>query len=314
MRFFVPPPLIGIFTFLIYTLNTFFWAVPLLAVALLKWIIPLTGWRRFSSRLINGCASRWIDVNNLNLQVTRKIRWDVEGVAELDPNGWYLVLANHQSWVDILVLQKVFQRRIPLLKFFLKKELVWVPVLGLAWWALDFPFMKRYSRAYIDKHPEKNGKDVEITRRACRKFRTIPVSIMNFVEGTRFTPEKHRLQQSPYSHLLKPKAAGTALVLSAMGEEIHRILNVTIAYPEGRRSFWEFLCGGTTEIKVRIEPLEIGQELLGDYFHDPEFRDRFQNWLNGLWREKDLLLDELLGFRRPVGCLDTIADHREIGG
>jgi 1-acyl-sn-glycerol-3-phosphate acyltransferase len=167
-------------------------------------------------------------------------------------------------------------------------------VLGLAWWALDFPFMKRYSKAYLEKHPEKTGKDVEITRKACRKFQTIPVSIMNFVEGTRFTPRKHLGQSSPYAHLLRPKAAGIALVLATMGERIHRILNVTIAYPQGEKGFWAFLCGGINEIKIRLEALPIDGELMGDYFQDSEFRAGFQEWLNDLWKEKDLLLDGLL--------------------
>ncbi len=67
----------------------------------------------------------------------------MQGVDSLHQRGWYLVSSNHQSWVDILVLQRIFHGRIPFLKFFLKQELIWVPVIGLAWWALDFPFMKR---------------------------------------------------------------------------------------------------------------------------------------------------------------------------
>ena len=56
--------------------------------------------------------------------------WDVEGVETLDRSEWYLVLANHQSWVDIAVLQRIFHRKIPFLKFFIKKELLWLPILG----------------------------------------------------------------------------------------------------------------------------------------------------------------------------------------
>lgn len=49
--------------------------------------------------------------------------------------------------------------------------------------------MKRYSRAYLLRHPERRGKDVETTRRSCEKFRLHPTTIVNFVEGSRFTQE-----------------------------------------------------------------------------------------------------------------------------
>jgi 1-acyl-sn-glycerol-3-phosphate acyltransferase len=137
--------------------------------------------------------------------------WDVQGIAGLDPRGWYLVNCNHQSWADILVLQHLLTHRIPLLKFFLKQQLLWVPVMGLAWWALDFPFMRRHSEEVLKAHPELRGKDQEATRLACEKFSLIPTSVMNFCEGTRFTPTKHQRQQSPYRHLLRPKAGGIAL-------------------------------------------------------------------------------------------------------
>jgi 1-acyl-sn-glycerol-3-phosphate acyltransferase len=205
-----------------------------------------------------------------------------------------MVLSNHQSWVDILVLQRIFHRKIPFLKFFLKKELIWVPIIGLAWWALDFPFMKRYSQAFLEKHPHLKGKDLETTKKACEKFKTIPVSVMNFAEGTRFMAAKHKLQQSPYKNLLLPKAGGMAFVFQAMGEQLHRIVDVTIAYPGGAKSFWQFLCGKVDEVKVRVRTYPLSGELLGDYFNDSEYRERFQKWLNELWAEKDRQIERML--------------------
>ena len=216
------------------------------------------------------------------------------GSLDLDPVGWYLVMANHQSWVDILLLQNIFHARIPMLKFFLKKELIWVPVLGLAWWALDFPFMKRYSKAFLEKHPHLRGKDIEITRRACRKFKTVPVSIMNFVEGTRFTPQKHRRQASPYTHLLRTKAGGVAFVLAAMGEQLHTILDITIAYPRGTGSFWDFICGKIPEVRIDVRSMPVEPSLIGNYAMDESFRNRFQTWLNTLWADKDARMDRML--------------------
>jgi 1-acyl-sn-glycerol-3-phosphate acyltransferase len=271
--------------FLLYAINTIFWSMVLFVVAVLKLSIPVTGWRELCSRAMDGIGTIWIFFNNCNTRLFNEIRWDVSGTDKLEPNRWYLVLANHQTWVDILVMQKIFFRKIPFLKFFLKKELFWVPVLGLAWWALDYPFLERSSSTL---------KDIETTKRACEKFRKVPVSIMNFVEGTRFTMEKHSEQHSPYSHLLKPKAGGIALVLATMGEQLHSILDVTIAYPEGAKGFWAFLCGEVSEIKVRVESLPIDKEVSGDYFQDREFRKRFRNWLNALWDQKDKTLAALL--------------------
>ncbi len=293
MLSFLPGTLLGCLSFLMYLFNTLFWMIPIFLMTFLKLLIPIKSWRKICSILIDGCATGWISVNCFHQRLTNKTRVEVQGLEGLSLNQWYLVLSNHQSWVDILVLQKIFNRKIPFLKFFVKKELIWVPIMGLLWWALDYPFMKRYSSAFIAKNPHLKGKDIEITRKACEKFRTIPVSIMNFVEGTRFSIEKHLRQKSPYKNLLKPKAGGTAFVLASMGEHLHKILNVTIVYPYGDKTFWKFLCGKVGEIRVKIESLPISKELLGDYFNDSEFREYFQNWLNALWIEKDRCIENL---------------------
>jgi len=219
----------------------------------------------------------------------------------LKTDHWYLVNCNHQSWVDILVLQHVFNRRIPLLKFFLKQQLIWVPVMGLAWWALDFPFMRRHSEAYLKKHPEMRGKDQQTTRQACEKFALIPTSVMNFMEGTRFTPAKHLRQQSPYRYLLKPKAGGMATALGAMGEKFHSILDVTLVYPNGTPNFWEFLCGRLEHVVVRVRQLPVPQQLLdGDYANDPTVRQAYQLWVQQLWTDKDLLIKQVMGSKKQA--------------
>ena len=178
-------------------------------------------------------------------------RFVVDEQAALHRDGHYLVLANHQSWVDIPVLQKCFNRRIPLLRFFLKSQLFWVPLMGLAWWALDFPFMKRYTREQVERRPELAGRDIASTRRACEKFRSIPVAVMNFIEGTRFTPAKHAAQQSPYRHLLKPKSGGVAFVIDAMGDGLQAILDVTIVYPGGRPTLLDLFGDKVAEVHAR---------------------------------------------------------------
>lgn len=292
MLSFLPAYLRGVLSLALYMVNTVFWTILLFVVAFFKFIMPF--WKKNYTWLLTFIADKWILINTFNQKLMNNIRWDVKGLEGLKEDGWYLVLANHQSWTDILVLQRIFHRKIPFLKFFLKKELIWVPFLGLAWWALDFPFMKRYSKAFLDKYPHLKGKDIEITRKACEKFKTLPVSVMNFVEGTRFTPEKHKRQNSPYYNLLNPKAGGVAFVLSAMGEQLHQIVNVTIVYPDGVKSFWDFLCGKIGEIRVRVETLPISREIIGDYVNNSEFRGNFQKWINSVWQQKDMRIDSIL--------------------
>ncbi|MFO7886305.1 MAG: acyltransferase [Desulfobacteraceae bacterium] len=291
---FLPGSVKGTLSLLLYVLNTIVLCSCLFVVALVKLIVPVKGVTRFCNRVLIFISTLWISVNSFNSDLFNRIDWKVSGVENLDMNHWYLVVCNHQSWVDILVLQKVFNRKIPMLKFFLKKELIWVPVLGLAWWALDFPFMKRYSKKYIEKHPHLKGSDLKTTRKACEKFKTIPVSVMNFIEGTRFTDKKHNAQNSPYKNLLRPKAGGIAFVLSAMGESFQQLIDVTIVYPQGADSLWGFVSGRMKKIIVEVEVLPVTSELTGDYFNDEAFKAGFCSRLNALWAKKDMTIETIL--------------------
>jgi 1-acyl-sn-glycerol-3-phosphate acyltransferase len=269
--------------------NTLFWAGPLFAITLLRILMPVKAWQKFCTAIAIAIAECWISVNCFTLQQTQAINWQVMGLEQLDKKHWYFVTANHQSWADILIVQYLLNRKIPMLKFFLKQELIWVPVIGLCWWALDFPFMKRYSQAYLAKHPEKRGQDLLNTQKACEKFKSQPVAIFNFLEGTRFTEDKRQQQNSPYRHLLKPKAGGMAFVLGAMGENLHSLIDVTICYPNNQApSFWQFLQGKTPNLTIEISCEEIPSEFLNkDYANDAVFKQQFQQWVNQLWQQKD---------------------------
>jgi 1-acyl-sn-glycerol-3-phosphate acyltransferase len=292
---FLPSPLVGVIATVLLVLNALFWVPILLFFAALKLAIPIEAVRRRLAPVLLFIAATWISCNSAWMALTQRTSWDVQGIEGLDDRSWYLVNCNHQSWVDILVLQHLFNRRIPLLKFFLKQQLLWVPVMGLAWWALDFPFMRRHSEEHLKKHPEMRAKDQETTRRACERFALIPTSVMNFLEGTRFTPAKHQRQRSPYRYLLKPKAGGIALALNAMGDKFRAILDVTIVYADGAPTFWHFLCGKVKRIVVRVQTVPVPKDLAdGDYAGDPAVRDAFQKWVQQLWLAKDAQIATLL--------------------
>ena len=272
--------------------NTLFFILPLYLLVLLKMLFEGERAQLALSHGLVRIAEFWITINNLIIALFSAIRWQVEGLEGLSKQKWYFVTSNHQSWADILILQRIFNRRIPLLKFFLKQELRKVPLLGDAWWALDFPFMQRHSREEIEKNPQLKGTDLATTRIACEKFSMFPTSVMNFVEGTRFTQEKHDAQQSPYVHLLKPKSGGAAFTLGAMSGQLRNLLDVTIIYPNDvPRTLLAFLGGAQKNIQVIVRHQEIPEwASQGDYENDPEFRQRFQQWLGDLWAEKDALL------------------------
>lgn len=273
--------------------NTLVCFTVMIPFALIKLVLPMRAVRKVTDYALNKIADIWVANNGLWMAAVGHTRWQITGVENFKRSGWYLVSSNHQSWVDILVLQKVFGGRIPLLKFFIKKELIYVPVIGLAWWALDFPFMAR-----------KGGKasatkDLEAARRACEKFRIVPTSVISFLEGTRFTTSKHGGQQSPYQYLLKPKTGGIGMALAVMGEQFDAMLDVTIVYPKGVPTFTDLICGRLSDVIVDVRQIPIPQDLKTDTGRDPGYRARLQAWVNELWIEKDRRIHELAAGFKP---------------
>ncbi|MFC3285370.1 acyltransferase [Litchfieldella rifensis] len=282
----------GIVSMLLLVIVTLFWATPLFALALLKLVTPTRALRRRVLMGLNHLALNWIGTNLWWMRRWLKPRLSVKLPPGLSPHQWWLVISNHRSWTDIFMLQMALHRRIPMPRFFLKRELIWVPIIGLAWWALEFPFMHRYKRDQLEKNPQLARRDREATERMCRRAREMPIAIYNFVEGTRFTPAKRDAQRSPYRHLLRPKAGGTAQVISLMGEHLSGILDVTLRYTNPNPSFWGFLCGREGAVHLHARRLEVPAWMLGgDYHQDPLYKERFQSWLNALWRDKDGSLD-----------------------
>jgi 1-acyl-sn-glycerol-3-phosphate acyltransferase len=284
----------GLVTFTVIAFNTVFWFVPLIIFAILKLLLPVPRFRRLMTRWIMAMGENWVSLNAAILSVGNTTDWEVRGIEDLSRNGWYLVVVNHQTWTDIVALQTVFNRRIPFLKFFIKKQLIWFPVLGVAWWAMDMPFMKRHSKSYLARHPEKKGEDLEATRIACEKFRDTPTSVINFIEGTRATAEKRANRNSPFKHLLPPRAGGIALALASMGSMFDAILDVTIVYPTGPTRFWDMMCGDFDRVVIEINKRPVEEWMIsGDYSGDRDFRSRFHRWLTDLWSEKDARISEI---------------------
>jgi 1-acyl-sn-glycerol-3-phosphate acyltransferase len=269
----------------------------LIPFILLKALIPIDKIRDFLSVLLVTIASIWAQLNYVIIESFGKIHWQIDDLSKFNLNNKknYLVISNHQSWIDILALIKVFNLRIPYFRFFLKDSLKWIPFLGVVWWGMDYPFMKRYSKKDIEKNPKLKDENMISAKKSCKRFEKIPVSVMNFLEGTRFTEEKHKKSKSPFKHLLKPKSGGISLVLSAL-TTLDSILNVTIIYPNNKKNmnFWKFIAGELNHIIIKIEKLPIEKYLIGDYTNDLTYREKFQKWSNDLWLKKDALIEKFL--------------------
>tara|TARA_B100000405_G_scaffold61103_1_gene41657 strand:- start:888 stop:1655 length:768 start_codon:yes stop_codon:yes gene_type:complete len=253
----------------------------------------MESWKRLCTKLIINIGEYWIYCNGLWIQALHRPRWNVEGFEELDSSNWYLAVANHQSWADIFVLQGITNRKIPMLKFFMKHVLIWVPVIGLAWWALDMPFLKRYTKEEIQKNPDLRGKDIKAMEKSFERYSRYPVSIFSFAEGTRFTKEKKDNQLSQFEYLLNPKIGGIGLTLTTM-PYIKLLLDFTIHYEDERRSFWDFLCGRMSKADVRVRQINIPDNLLcKNYEDDPIFRENLKEWVYDIWSDKEKYLEEV---------------------
>jgi 1-acyl-sn-glycerol-3-phosphate acyltransferase len=287
----------GVVSFGGIAINTIFWFIPLFAMAVVKLLLPIPILRRAITRVLMAIGENWVSTNWVLMRVAGSVQLESRGLDGLRRDGWYLVIANHQTWVDIVILQAVFNRRVPFLKFFIKQELIWFPLLGIAWWAMDMPFMKRFSPSFLAKNPHMKGKDLETTRRACEKFRDTPTSILNFIEGTRFSEEKRVNRKSSYKHLLQPRAGGFAVALSSMGKLFTSVVDVTLIYPHGATSFWDMCCGDHVNVIVDIRERKLDDWLVqGNYETDREFRKQVHAWLGQIWTEKDEILDKTREF------------------
>lgn len=273
--------------------STFFHGPPILALGLTKLFKKSAKVDETNIQISNN----WIAVNNwLIEQVLPQLEWDIQIDPRLDLSlqGRYLMTCNHQSWVDTTVNQYFGLKRMPLTRFFTKWELIFIPFVGQAFKILGFPMMKRHSKAEIAKNPALKQRDLMEARKSCEQLLSQPFTLLNYLEGTRFTPEKHREQQSPYTHLLKPKAGGLALALNILGEQIDALVDMTIVYPDGAPDYSAFWLGDVKRISVHLNKIDIPEWVLqGNYEEDETFRTQFQAWVEQIWREKDQRITQI---------------------
>jgi 1-acyl-sn-glycerol-3-phosphate acyltransferase len=291
----LPAPLVGLLTALAVIAAVVFWGGLIMPLALIKLLVPWQPVQNLLRRLSIAFAFNWVSTIQIISRLLHAPDWDVDWRGELDPRKSYLLIGNHQSWADIPILFDLLHGRVPFLRFFVKRQLLYVPIVGAGCWAMDFPFMKRHSREEVATNPGLRNEDLAATRHACEIFKTSPVTVVNFAEGTRFTEAKRIARQSPFRRLLRPKSAGLSFTLNAMGEQFAGVIDVTLAYESTTKPLlWSWLCGEQDRLRVHVDLLPIPADMIhGNYESDPEYRARFQAWVNGIWSRKDARLDAM---------------------
>lgn len=265
--------------------NALLVAGPIIIFSLFKLFIPIKSVRFQCTSILQFIAKQWVNLNLLATKFISPAEIEIENNANLDKNGSYLIISNHSSWLDTLILQLTFHNKIAFPKFFMKFQMFYVPLIGLVCWALEFPAMRRYSKAYLAKNPDKVGEDIRRTKEYCSRLPIRPTTIINFVEGTRYN--KGKAKKSDYENLLNPKAGGIAVILDSLSDRIDGILNTTIVYESHSESLWKFMCRQTKKIKIKVDFIPLSEISIGDYFNNEDDKKKFQTWLNDLWKAND---------------------------
>jgi 1-acyl-sn-glycerol-3-phosphate acyltransferase len=285
----------GVIVLLAVSVSTVVLTTVIAILAIFKLIASRGRAKNAMTRWLSSLGETWVSINKSVVWFYRDLEFDVQLPRDISHQGRYLVFCNHQSAVDILILQHCLNRRAPFGRFLLKQELIWVPVLGVAWWALDMAFLSRYSRQQLLKEPGLRSKDLENTARACEKLKHIPVSMMTFPEGTRFSKAKRDRQKSPYKHLLMPRYGGIGQVLYSFDDALHAVIDVTIFYPDGPPSVWQYASGQVGKISINVQLRLIEEGIRGgDMWIDEEAHQQLQAWLNGIWEEKEQFISHAI--------------------
>ncbi|MDB4042671.1 acetyltransferase [Gammaproteobacteria bacterium] len=283
---------IGILTFFaILIILTF--AVTLLTTVNIPRIIPNKNLKVLLGSLSNTMGSATVASITAALRILHKLEWDFQIPEDVNTDTWYIAMSNHQSWADIFILLAAGHKKIPLLKFFMKKELQWIPIIYLVHKTIDMPFLNRHSRAQIQANPELKKIDFENAKIAAKRFSRNPSTAFSFAEGTRFTLQKHAAQESPYSNLLKPKVGALAIALSGM-PQVNTLVDFTVMYSSEKRSTWDFLCGDLSKAKVVAKTYALPENLKNRSFEEEhDFRKSFQIFVDAIWLEKQQTIKDL---------------------
>ena len=284
---------IGLITFLLILIELIIGFGTLAIINIPRGIIPLKIFKIYLAKVSNIIGDLTVYGLKLIMLLMHGNNISIINNQEFDKNEWYMAMSNHQSWADIFILLVAANYKLPLLKFFMKRELWWIPFVFLANKTLNMPFVNRHSKKEIEQNPSLRNQDYKNTLKSCKRFLRTPSTIFSYAEGTRFTDEKHDQQGSPYNNLLSPKIGGMATALSAM-PNIDTLVDYTVVYKSKKRDAWSFAKGDMKHVKVLVTKYKIPDNLKNrNYANDKDYRDEFKNWIETIWAEKDKKIEEL---------------------
>ena len=284
---------IGLITFVLILIELIIGFGTLAIINIPRGIIPLKIFKIYLAKVSNIIGDLTVYGLKLIMLLMHGNNISVINNQKFDKNEWYMAMSNHQSWADIFILLVAANYKLPLLKFFMKRELWWIPFVFLANKTLNMPFVNRHSKKEIEQNPSLRNQDYKNTLKSCKRFLRTPSTIFSYAEGTRFTDEKHDQQGSPYNNLLSPKIGGMATALSAM-PNINTLVDYTVVYKSKKRDAWSFAKGDMKHVKVLVTKYKIPDNLKNrNYANDKDYRDEFKNWIETIWAEKDKKIEEL---------------------
>ena len=284
---------VGLITFLLILVELIIGFGTLAIINIPRGIIPIKIFKIYLAKISNIIGDLTVYGLKLIMLFMHGNNISIINNQEFDRNEWYMAMSNHQSWADIFILLVAANYKLPLLKFFMKRELWWIPFVFLANKTLNMPFVNRHSKKEIEQNPSLRNQDYKNTLKSCKRFLRTPSTIFSYAEGTRFTDEKHDQQGSPYNNLLSPKIGGMATALSAM-PNINTLVDYTVVYKSKKRDAWSFAKGDMKHVKVLVTKYKIPDNLKNkNYANDKDYRDEFKNWIESIWAEKDKKIEEL---------------------
>ena len=285
--------IVGLITFLLILVELIIGFGTLAIINIPRGIIPIKIFKIYLAKISNIIGDLTVYGLRIIMLFMHGNNISIINNQEFDRNEWYMAMSNHQSWADIFILLVAANYKLPLLKFFMKRELWWIPFVFLANKTLNMPFVNRHSKKEIEQNPSLRNQDYENTLKSCKRFLRTPSTIFSYAEGTRFTDEKHAQQGSQYNNLLKPKIGGMATALSAM-PDINTLVDYTVVYKSKKRDAWSFLKGDMKHVKVLVTKYKIPDNLKNrNYANDKDYRDEFKNWIESIWAVKDKKIEEL---------------------
>ena len=284
----------GILPLAYITINLTIWILPLLLLAVIKLIVPLQPIKQAVYRLMIGFYFVAVKIDLVLFQWILNIRFEVDSLDDLQADKNYLIVSNHRSWADILVYQTILIDQTPIIKFIVKKELIFLPLVGLICWAYEYPLVHRNSIKDGSTRNNNLKTDQKILKDKLLDIGRNPTAIINFAEGSRYSQERGDRYSSPHANLLKSRTGGLFFILKTFGQQFDYLLDFTILYDCTEPIFFKFLSGKCRRVKVRVNKFPMSDLLqsLSDSSNTLSF-EKVDEWLKILWSGKDKIIDRM---------------------